>query len=96
VHYRAGARDETALEVDRLDAEGLKTMEGVVTRVERAKRKISIRLGDGSIQTLVLTERAATDVGKDVDQAAGDTMRVIVYYADEAGLRVAHYFKRIS
>jgi hypothetical protein len=96
VHYMAGAREETALEVDRLDAEGLKTMEGVVTRVDRAKRKISIRLGDGSIQTLVLTERAATDVGKDVDQAAGDTMRVIVYYADEAGLRVAHYFKRIS
>jgi hypothetical protein len=96
VHYMAGAREETALEVDRLDAEGLKTMEGVVTRVDRGKRKISIRLGDGSIQTLVLTERAATDVGRDVDQAAGDAMRVIVYYADEAGQRVAHYFKRIS
>jgi hypothetical protein len=28
---------------------------------------------------------------------AGDgTARVIVYYRDEAGQRVAHYFKRIS
>jgi hypothetical protein len=96
VHYTADAREQTALEVDRLDAEGLKTMEGVVTRIDRAARKISIRLGDGSIQRLVLTERAAMDVGKDVDQAARDTMRVIVYYADESGQRMAHYFKRIS
>jgi hypothetical protein len=74
----------------------LKTVEGVVTHVDRAGRKISIRLEDGSTQTLRLTERAARDVGKDVDRAAADTTRVVVYYADDAGQRVAHYFKRIS
>jgi hypothetical protein len=96
VHYAGDAAEQTALEVDRLDDKGLKTMEGVVTRVDRAGRKISIRLTDGSTQTLRLTKRAATDVGKDVDRASADTTRVIVYYADEAGQRVAHYFKRIS
>jgi hypothetical protein len=96
VHYLVDGGEQTAIEVDRLDHEGLKTMEGVVTRVDRAARTISIRLADGSTQTLRLTDRAATDVGKDVDRAAADTTRVVVYYANEAGQHVAHYFKRIS
>ena len=96
VHYTAKAGQETALEVDRLDAKGLKTMEGVVTRVDRGGRELSIRLADGSTQTLRLTDRAATDVGRDVDSAAADATRVVVYYADDAGEQVAHYFKRVS
>jgi hypothetical protein len=96
VHYTAKAGQQTALEVDRLDGKGLKTMEGVVTRVDRVGREMSIRLANGSTQTLRLTDRAATDVGRDVDSAAADATRVIVYYADEAGQQVAHYFKRIS
>jgi hypothetical protein len=96
VHYTAKAGQQTALEVDRLDASGLKTMEGVVTRVDRAGRELSIRLADGSTQTLRLTDRAATDVGRDVDSAAADATRVVVYYVDDAGQRVAHYFKRVS
>jgi hypothetical protein len=96
VHYTVGAGEQTALEVDRVGDKGLKTMQGVVTRVDRAGRRISIRLVDGSTETLRLTDRAATDVGKDVDRGAADTTRVIVYYADEAGQRVAHYFKRVS
>jgi hypothetical protein len=96
VHYAADAGEQTALEVDRLGDKGLKTVQGVVTRVDRGGRSIAIRLADGSTQTLRLTERAATDVGKDVDRAAADSTTVIVYYADEAGQRVAHYFKRVS
>jgi hypothetical protein len=92
VHYAAKAGRQTALEVDRVDTRGLKTLEGVVTRVDRAGRQLSIRLADGTTQTLRLTDRAATDVGHDVDSAAS----VVVYYADEAGRQVAHYFKRVS
>src|SRR5439155_14672494 len=47
-------------------------------------------------RTLQLSERAARDVGKDIDRTVGAGANVIVYYADEAGSRVAHYFKRIS
>jgi hypothetical protein len=96
VHYTANAGQQTAVEVDRLDHRGLKTVEGVVSRVDRAGREMSIRLADGSTQTLRLTVRAATDGGRDVDSAAADAARVVVYYADESGQQVAHYFKRIS
>jgi hypothetical protein len=95
-YYSADASEQAALEIDRLGAEGLKTVEGVVTRIDRVGREMSIRLVDGSTQTLRLTERAATDVGRDLDQAAAETTRVVVYYADDAGQRVAHYFKRVS
>jgi hypothetical protein len=96
VHYTAKAGQQTALEVDRLDARGLKTMEGVVNRVDRAGREMSIRLADGSTQTLRLTDRVATDVGRDLDSTTADAARVVVYYADETGHKVAHYFKRVS
>jgi hypothetical protein len=35
-------------------------------------------------------------VGKDIDGAAVGTATVVVYFNDEAGRRVAHYFKRVS
>jgi hypothetical protein len=95
VHYAAEGDQKTAVEVDRVGEDGLKTMEGTVTHVDRKGQTLSIKLADGSKETLRLTERAAADVGEDVDRAADDAPRVIVYYTDEAGERVAHFFKRI-
>ncbi len=96
VHYAAEGAEKAAVEIDRIDENGLSVMEGVVTRVDRDGRKLSIRLANGSTETLQLSERAASDVGKDVDRAANDGAKVIVYYTDEAGKRVAHYFKRTT
>ena len=70
--------------------------EGVVTRVDRGRRQIAIRFDNGKTETFRLTDRAAADAGKDVDQATGGGTRVIVYYSDEAGHRVAHFFKKTS
>jgi hypothetical protein len=96
VHYTGQGGDETANEIDRIGEDGLQAVEGTVTKVDRRARTISIRLADGTRQTLRLTDRAASDVGKDIDGAAADTARVIVYFEDQAGERVAHYFKRVS
>jgi hypothetical protein len=96
VHYTKEGENLTAEEIDRLGDEGLQQIEGVVTAVNRGERMISIKLADGTRQTLRLSDRAAADVGKDIDRAADGTARVIVYYKDEAGQRVAHYFKRVS
>jgi hypothetical protein len=94
VHYTAEGGDETAHEIDRIGEDGLQAVEGTVTKVDRRGKTISIRLADGTRQTLRLTDRAATDVGNDIDGAAG-TARVVVYFNDRAGERVAHFFKRI-
>jgi hypothetical protein len=96
VHYTAEAGNETADEVDRVAADGLKTTEGIITNVDRRAKTMSIRVADGSEQTLRLTERAAADIGNGIDGAGAGTAKVIVYVNDEAGRPVAHYFKRVS
>ena len=96
VHYTVGGGQETAVEVDRVAEDGLHEIRGVVTRVERTSKRISIRTGDGQIETLQLTERAARELGKDVDRAAAEDAGVVIYYSHEGGALVAHYFKKIS
>jgi hypothetical protein len=96
VHYTADGDNKAAHEVDRVGDDGLKTIDGVITKVDRRAQTISIRLADGSRQTLSLTARAASDVGKEFDAAGAGTAKVVLYFNDEAGHRVAHYFKRVS
>jgi hypothetical protein len=48
---------------------------------------------------LRLTDRAAAELGRDLDDAAVGTAKVVVYVtplSDDAGGRVAHYFRRVS
>jgi hypothetical protein len=96
VHYAVDGGQQTVHEVDRVADDGLKAVEGVITKVDRRAKTMSVRLADGSRQTLQLTERAASDVGKDIDDAAIGTAKVVVYVTDESGRRIAHYFKRVS
>jgi hypothetical protein len=96
VHYTAEGERQTAGEVDRVAADGLTTIEGVIAHVDRRAKTMTIRFADGTRQTLRLTGRAAADVGKGIDRAAAGTAKVIVYVNDETGRPVAHLFERIS
>ena len=96
VHYTLEGDAKIAHEVDRVGRGGLKTTEGTVTKVDRIGKTISIRLAGGGEQTLRLTERAAADVGRDIDGATAGSTRVVVYFSDDTGHEVAHYFRRIS
>jgi hypothetical protein len=87
IHYTA---DNTAQEIDRVGIDGLRSMEGIATRIDRGKKEITVRYDDGKIETLKLTNRAAADVGKNI----GEDTRIVVYYSDEGGGKVTHYFKK--
>jgi hypothetical protein len=95
VHSTVEGERRTADAIDRVGVDGLKTVEGVITHVDRHAKTMSIQLADGSRQTFRLTERAAADVGKDLDRAAAGTATVVVYINDEAGRPIAHVFTRI-
>ena len=86
IHYTA---DNTVQEIDRVDAGGLSTTEGMATKIDRGKKEITVRYDNGKIEKLKLTDRAAADVGKNI----GEDTRIVVYYSDEAGGKVTHYFK---
>jgi hypothetical protein len=87
IHYTA---DNTVQEIDRVGAGGLSTTEGMATKIDRGKKEITVRYDNGKIEKLKLTDRAAADVGKNI----GEDTRIVVYYSDEAGGKVTHYFKK--
>ena len=95
VHYTVEGEHEAADEVDRVGADGLKTTEGVITNVNRGAKTMTIRLADGSVQRFRLTERAAAEVGKDIEKGGGDFATVVVYVDDDAGRPIAHFFRRV-
>jgi hypothetical protein len=96
VHYTADEGGESAHEIDRVGGNGLQTTEGMVTDINRGKKEITIRYDNGMTEKLTLTDRAAVDAGQDFKDQAVGTTRVVVYYSDEAGKKIAHYFKRKS
>jgi hypothetical protein len=48
---------------------------------------------DGTEQTYRLTEHAAEDAGKETEDAAKKSVHAVVYYTEEAGHKVAHFFR---
>lgn len=92
VHYVTEGGEKTAVEVDRVGENGLQELHGVVTHVDRGAKTLAVRVADGSAMTLNLTERAAKDAGRDVKRAD----KVVVYYADEGGKHIAHFFKKAT
>jgi hypothetical protein len=96
VHYTVVGGDAAITELDQISDEGLVATEGTVVRIDRSRKHIIIRFDNGKTEVFELTERAASGVGKDIDRVTDGTARVTVYYRDEDGHRIAHFFKRTS
>jgi hypothetical protein len=90
VYYTSEGQGPTAHELDRLGAGGLDTTEGIVVGMDRRRMQITIRYDNGTTETFGLTERAATK------PAVAGEVRVVIYYSNEAGSKVAHLFKQIA
>ena len=95
VHYTKQGTDETAEEIDHIGKDGLKTSEGTITKFDRDARTMTIKTADGTEETYRLTEHASEDAGKDTDDAAKKSAHATVYYSEEAGHKVVHFFKTI-
>jgi hypothetical protein len=95
VHYTMAGTDEVAQGINHAGEQGLKRTEGVLERVDRKSQRVTVRFANGTTETLQLTERAASEVSSNVGTAATDGMKVIVYFTDAEGHRIAHFFKRV-
>ena len=96
VHYTAKGSEETAEEIDRVGEDGLKKTEGTVTHLDRGAKTVTIKAADRTEQAFHLTDHAAEDAGKDVSEGAEKSAKVTVYYTEEAGHKVAHFFGKSS
>jgi len=95
VHYANAGADAAIHEIDIVGDEGLKTTEGTVVGINRHKREITVRLDNATTEVLQLSDRAARDVGHEIDNAAGSA-RIVLYYTDDSGAKVAHFFRRVK
>jgi hypothetical protein len=94
-HYTSKGGEDTAVEVDKVGYGGLKTTEGTVKEIDRGGKKLVVDTGKGSEETFRLTDHASVDAGKGVEKGTVKGSKVTVYYSEEAGKKVAHFFKAI-
>ena len=92
VHYSIQGADQSAREIDVIGVEGLEATEGTVTRIDLGRGQISVRYANGKTDVFRLTDRATAEA----DSAAPAGTKVMIYYSDEHGQKVAHFFKRVS
>jgi hypothetical protein len=92
-HYTTKGADKTAVEVDKVGKDGMKEADGTVTDIDRGSKTIAVKTADGTVQTFKIADHAAEDAGKDVGKAAEKSAQVTVYYTEDAGKKVVHFFE---
>jgi hypothetical protein len=60
-----------------------------VKSVDHAAKTVSVKTAEGAEETYHLTDRAVKESGKGLEKAG----KVTIYYTDEAGKKVVHFFK---
>jgi hypothetical protein len=94
VHYSDKGSEKTAEEIDYTGKGGLKTAEGTVTHIDRSGKVLTLKTAKGSEETFRISDRAAKDAGRDIDAAGDKSGSVTVYYTEEAGRKIAHFFRK--
>jgi hypothetical protein len=94
VHYTTKGAQDTADEIDHAGKDGLKITEGTVQSINRHTKTLTVKAADGTVQTYGMADRAVRDAGKDIGEGAEKSGKATVYYTEEAGHKVVHFFKR--
>ena len=94
-HYTKRGTEDTAVEIDRVGKDGLKTAKGTVTDIDRGGKNLVVDTGKGTERTFELTDHASEDAGKDITKGTVKGSKVTVYYLEDAGKGVAHFFEAL-
>src|SRR5271163_815430 len=89
VHYTVKGADKTAQEVDHIGKGGMKMTTVAVKSVDHAAKTVTVKTAEGAEETYHFADQAAHESGKELEKAG----KVTVYYTEEAGKKIAHYFK---
>jgi hypothetical protein len=81
------------VEVDKVGKDGLKEAKGTVSDIDRGGKKVAIKTADGTVETFKLADHATVDAGKDIAKGSEKAAKVTVYYTEDAGKKVAHWFE---
>jgi hypothetical protein len=89
VHYTVKGAEKTAAEVDHVGNDGLKMSAVAVKSVDHAAKTVTVKTAEGGEQVYHLTDEAVRETGKGLKTGG----KVTIYYTEESGKKIAHYFK---
>jgi hypothetical protein len=95
VHYTVKGTEKTAVEIDKVGKDGMKATEGTVTELDRGAKVVAVKTADGTVQTFKMSDHAVADAGKGIGKGTEKSAKVTVYYTEESGKKIAHFFERL-
>lgn len=94
-HYTVKGTENTAVEVDKVGKGGLKSVDGTVTKVGADGKTVVVKAADGTEHTFSVAGHDTAESAKAVGRAADKTGKTTVYYTEEGGKKVAHFFEKL-
>jgi hypothetical protein len=95
-HYTTKGTEKTAVEIDKVGKDGIKSVDGTITHIDHAGKTMTVKAADGTEDTFRLSGHATADAGKDIAKGSEKSAKVTVYYTEDAGKKVAHFFEKIA
>ena len=88
VRYTEKGTEKSALEVDKVGKDGLKYVDGTVEKVSADGKTVTVKAADGTVHTFSV-------VGKGIGAGAAKGGKATVYYTEEGGKKIAHFFDKL-
>jgi hypothetical protein len=92
VHETGKGTKETGLEIGKISDDGVKVTEGTVVKVDHGTKTVVVKSADGTEKAFDYTETAGKDMGEGVGAGTEKGAKVTVYYTEEGGKKIAHFF----
>ena len=99
VHTTGEGAEKTAHSIEWFGDKTVHTTEGTVEDVGKGTKTVAVKTADGSKEAFEVSDHATVDTGKAVGRysavGAKKGEHVTVYYTEEAGKKIAHFFKHL-
>lgn len=83
----------TADAIGKVGKDGMKVTKGTVEKMDTGAKTVVVKSADGTEKTFEYTGNALEDSGKAVGKGTEKGAKVTVYYTEEAGKKIAHFFE---
>ena len=88
VNYTGKGAEKSAVEIDKVGKDGLKSVDGTVEKVGKDGKTAVVKTADG-------TEHTFEVAGKGTAEGTTKAGKATVYYTEEGGKKVARFFEKL-
>jgi preprotein translocase subunit YajC len=92
VRYTAKGTEKSADELGKVGKDGMKATKGTITKIDKDTKTVVVKSADGTEKTFEYTANASKDMGEATGEGVEKGGKVTVYYTEEAGKKIAHFF----